>query len=123
MAEVEPPEGLSSRKLVLETGKFNVITAYSLPEAMETLETFPKVHSMVLHSGLCKDGECDRVLREVKRHNSKLLTIAISPSESGVFDGADHTISSHEPQTLLNLLREHFGDPRMPEVKRRGKKR
>jgi len=30
MAEIEPPEGLSGRKLVLEGGKYNVITAYSL---------------------------------------------------------------------------------------------
>jgi hypothetical protein len=41
MAEMEPPEGLSARKLVLETGKFNVITAYSVAEALQTLATFP----------------------------------------------------------------------------------
>jgi response regulator RpfG family c-di-GMP phosphodiesterase len=53
MAEIEPPEGLSARKLVLETGKYNVITAYSLKEALETLATYPKVHAVVLHASLC----------------------------------------------------------------------
>jgi hypothetical protein len=123
MAEVEPPDGVSARKLVLETAKFNVITAYSVAEALETLKTFPKVHVLVLHSSLCKNGECDRVLGDAKKRNSKMLTIAITPSDSGRFKRADYTLSSHEPQELLNLLRSHFGDPRVLEQKGTGKSR
>lgn len=57
MAEVEPPEGLSARKLVLETGKFNVITAYSVEEALETLVAFsPGSRSGSARLGLPADG-------------------------------------------------------------------
>ncbi len=82
MAEMEPPEDLSARKLVLETGKFNVITAYSIPEALETLATFPKVHGVVLHAAICGDGECDKVLGEVKKRLTKALRVALTPSDS-----------------------------------------
>ncbi len=82
MAELEPPDGLSARKLVLETGKFNVITAYSVAEALETLATFPKVHGVVLHAAICGDGECDKVLGEVKKRLTKALRVALTPSDS-----------------------------------------
>lgn len=112
MAEVEPPEGLSARKLVLETGKFNVITAYSVNEALETLATFPKVNAVVLHSSLCKEMECDQVIAEIKKRNPSMIAIALSPTSSQNHKLADHQVSSHEPQGLLNLLRSRFGDPR-----------
>lgn len=112
MAEVEPPEGLSARKLVLETGKFNVITAYSVSEALETLETFPNVHAVVLHSSLCKERDCDNVIVEIKNRHPGMMVIALSPTSSQTFKIADYNVSSHEPQELLNLLRSRFGDPR-----------
>ena len=39
----EFPDSISTRKLVLETAKYNVITAYSGNEAVETLKLFPNV--------------------------------------------------------------------------------
>jgi len=112
MAEVEPPEGLSARKLVLETGKFNVITAYSVQESLDTLSTFPKVHGVVLHASICKHGECEKVLAQLRKRNPNGLIVALATSDSTHYKGADHTISSHEPQQLLNLLQSEFGDPR-----------
>lgn len=67
MAEIEPPEGLSARKLVLETGKFNVTTAYSVKEALETLVAFPRVDVVVLHASVCRDMDCDSVIAEFKK--------------------------------------------------------
>jgi hypothetical protein len=49
--------------------------------------------------------------REAKKQNSQRKVIALSPRGSRVKD-ADHHISSHEPEALLNLLRELYGDPR-----------
>lgn len=115
MAEVEPPEGLSARKLVLETGKFNVITAYSVQETMETLATFPKVHALVLHASICQDGECDHVIARVKVQHPSMRVIALSPTDGHNYKQADHNVSSHEPQELLNLLRSLFGDPSMAQ--------
>ena len=117
MAEMEPPEGLSARKLVLETGKFNVITAYSVEEALETLVAFPRVHVVVLHASLCPEMDCDRVIVELKKRVPIMRVIVLSPTASRDLKLADHTISSHEPQELLNLLRSRFGDPRLPAEK------
>ena len=117
MAEVEPPEGLSARKLVLETGKFDVITAYSVVEAFETLGVFHRVDAVVLHSSLCTKMECDQVVAEIKRRHPNKVVVTISPTRSQNFKLADHQLSSHEPQLLLNLLRERFGDPRAPAEK------
>jgi len=113
MAEMESPEGLSARKLVLETGKFNVITAYSVNEALETLAAFPNVDVLVLHASLCGEMECNDVIAGVKKRAPGMAVIALSPVTSQRFDLADHTISSHEPQELLNLLRTRLGDPRL----------
>lgn len=115
MAEKEPPEGLSARKLVLETGRFNVITAYSVEEALDTLTTFPRVNAVVLHAEMCTEVDCDQVVAQFKKRSPKMLVIALSPTALRKYKLADHNISSHEPQELLNLLRSHFGDLRTTE--------
>jgi len=123
MAEMEPPEGLSARKLVLETGKFNVITAYSIEEALDTLASFPKVHALVLHISMCHEMECDDVITQIKAKVPGVPVIALSPTSARRFALADDTISSHEPQELLNLLRSRFGDPRNLQEKGPRKRR
>jgi hypothetical protein len=97
MAEIEPPEGLSARKLVLETGKYNVITAYSLKEALETLATFPKVHAVVLHASLCKERDCDQVIGEIKQRHPGMTVIALSPVSSHAFKIAE--LQHFQPRT------------------------
>lgn len=112
MAEIEPPEGLSARKLVLETGKFNVITAYSMEEALDTLAVFPKVDAVALHASMCREMECDEAITKIKEKVPGMLVIVLSPTTSHTYKSAEYNISSHEPQELLNLLRSQFGDPR-----------
>ena len=43
---------ISTRKLVIETAKLNVITAFSGREALETLARFPKVDAVVLDANM-----------------------------------------------------------------------
>src|SRR6185503_18744271 len=59
VAEPEPPQSLSVRKLVLETAKFNVLTAHSTREALDIFELFPNISAAVLvgESGL----DCDLI--------------------------------------------------------------
>ena len=52
MAEPEPEQALSARKLVLETAKFNVITAHSVSETRELLQQFPNASALIIHSQL-----------------------------------------------------------------------
>jgi hypothetical protein len=123
MAEVEPPEGLSARKLVLETGKFNVITAYSVQEALDTLAIFPEVDAVVLHSSICQVEVCEQIIGYVKEADPEMLVIALSPNAHTRHKGADYNLSSHEPQELLNLLRSRFGDPRTVQENPRQQRR
>jgi hypothetical protein len=112
VAEPEPAEALSTRKLVMETGKFNVLTAHSSNEAVEIEQQSPALSAMVIVAAL---PEAEKVIRTVKSHRPGLIVILLSPNQTERFGGVDHQVPSHEPEALLNLCRELFGDPR--EVK------
>jgi response regulator RpfG family c-di-GMP phosphodiesterase len=109
IAEPEPHEALSTRKLVLETAKFNVITAYSSEEALELLGAFPNINALVIVSGLKNRAT---VVKTAKKQKPKLPVIILSPNGTSSLEGGDHHVSSHEPEELLQLLRSLFGDPR-----------
>ncbi|HET7747756.1 MAG TPA: response regulator [Terriglobales bacterium] len=110
MAEPEPDQAISARKLVLETAKFNVITAHSAREATELCQRFPKIDALIVHGSL--KGECAKVVAQFKRGDEKKPAILLAPSASASCDGVDHSVSSHSPEELLRLLRQLFGDPR-----------
>ena len=48
----EFPGSISTRKLMIETAKFNVLTAYSGKEALEVFTRFPAVSGVVLTSSV-----------------------------------------------------------------------
>lgn len=110
LAEVESLEGISARKLVLETAKFNVINAYSEEELFGMLDKYPAADALVLHASLC-DLDCDPIISRVKASFPRMKVIAIVPTGRS-YEGADHNISSYEPEELLRLVRSLFGDPR-----------
>jgi len=110
MAEPEPEQALSARKLVLETAKFNVITAHSTRESMALCEQFPGVDALIIHGSL--KGDCAKVVAKFKDCHRNKPAILLAPSPSTSCDGVDHQVSSHNPEELLGLLRQLFGDPR-----------
>lgn len=110
MAEPEPDQAISARKLVLETAKFNVITAHSAREAMDLCQRFPRIDVLIVHGSLQDD--CAKVVARFKGEDGKKLAILLAPSPAMSCDGVDHSVSSHNPEELLRLLRELFGDPR-----------
>jgi len=110
VAEPEPKEALSTRKLVLETGKFNVVTAHSTREALAIFNLFPNVTGVVLVPGA--EIDCDEIASSIRKMTSKTPIIALDPHVAAMLKCADHTVSTHEPMKLLELLRELFGDPR-----------
>ena len=109
MVEPEPPEALSVRKLVVETAKFNVTTAYSTHEATELLSIFPRIDCLVMIADM---KGCETAARKAKTVNPAMPIILLSANQNYRCDDADHHISSHEPEQLLNLLRSVLGDPR-----------
>src|SRR5260370_9502061 len=91
----EFPGSISTRKLVIETAKFNVLTAYSGREALEVFNRFPAVSGIVLDGGL-DDVSSSEVAREVKRSQPKIPIIGFAtPSFTGCPDAYYHLQSLH----------------------------
>ena len=102
--ENENPDALSSRKLVIETEKHNVLTAYSGKEGLEICEKFP-VDAVVVHSAI-RDIPCGEVVKRIKKKKPKLPVVVIAPNVGHHCDSADREIGSHDPQELLEVLKE-----------------
>jgi CheY-like chemotaxis protein len=110
VAEPEPEQALSSRKLLLETFKFNVITAHSVPETLEMVKLFANCDALIVHCGLPGfDG--GEAIKGVRTSAPNMPIIALTPTEQEL-KWADHVVHSHRPQELLQLVQELFGDPR-----------
>jgi CheY-like chemotaxis protein len=96
---------ISTRKLVIETAKFNVITAYSGSEALETVERFPAIDGVVLDIGLRDMSACE-VVHEIKQRSPKLPIIVICLPGSDECPEADHHLEYFDPASLLELLQK-----------------
>jgi DNA-binding response OmpR family regulator len=107
MIEVEQPEGISTRKLVLETARHNVITAYTGEAGAQLLRRFPNVDVAVVHTEL-DDSSFHETIAALRRVRKDLKVIGISPFSDRSHDGADYMLKSHNPQDLLRLLAEEF---------------
>lgn len=116
IAEPEPIEALSTRKLVLESAKFNVITAHDNGEALELFRSFPNIDAVVVVEA--RDIDCEKLAGELRKMNATIPLIALSPRIGAKCENVDHNISSHQPEELLNLVRSLLGDPRQAERRR-----
>jgi hypothetical protein len=96
---------ISTRKLVIETAKFNVITAYSFPEALSTLEIFPRVSGCVVSAS--HDDASARFLRAVR---SKYPEVKLVMTGHNTADDApcDVHVEGYAPDKLLDALRGLF---------------
>ena len=107
MVEVEQPEGISSRKLILETARHNVLTAYSGDGAANLLRRFPNVDLAIVHTEL-EGTEFHSAVRRLKEIRPDLYIVAISPVDNGDLEGVNAVLSSYDPQELLEFLATHF---------------
>lgn len=107
MIEIEQPEGLSARKLVLETAKHNVITAYNGKIGIRLFKRFPDVDAVVVHVDV-QDIPFPEVVRQIREIRPNIPIIALSPIGSIALDDVDYVVPSHQPQAILNVLAEHF---------------
>jgi response regulator RpfG family c-di-GMP phosphodiesterase len=111
VAEPQPSEGISARKLILETARYNVITAYNGPEALEMVDLFPAVDGVIIHAALGDNHIYEQVIEKAAAKNPKQLIILISPTEIGSHASAQYHLSSHDPKQLLDVLLDRFGEP------------
>lgn len=107
--EVEQPDGLSTRKLVLETAKYNVLTAHSGKEGLEIAETHP-VDAIILHHGM-KDVPIPKLARKLKSIGNGTPLVYLAPNINVHIPTADHVVNSHDPGALLNLMQDLVGRP------------
>jgi hypothetical protein len=110
VAEVEPGQALSTRKLVLETAKFNVLTAHSTDEALDIFQSFPNASCLVAAEDETID--CERILKFVRTIRDDIPLVALSPRPGFRCAPANHHLSSYEPEALVQLMRKLLGDPR-----------
>ena len=106
----EFPDSISTRKLVLETAKYNVLTAYSGTEAVDTFKLFPNINGIVMNEAVT-GMDCAALVKELRAIRSDVLLIVTS--SRGVTDCvvADHQLDNFDPASLLNLLRKLVPNP------------
>ncbi len=94
---------ISTRKLVIETAKFNVLTAYSSAEALDMLQRFPAVSGIVLDAGMT-DMPCEKLVNSFKAIQASIPVIVVSHPKYNKCVGADYHIEGFEPGAILKLL-------------------
>jgi response regulator RpfG family c-di-GMP phosphodiesterase len=113
----EFPGNISTRKLVIETAKLNVITAYDPEEAIATLERFPRVDGVVFNAGtlgMSVEKMIER-LRQIVPGITVIVTAATSPRRN---TANEFYIDSLDPAALLECL-EGLNREAMEEIERR----
>ena len=97
------PGSISARKLVIETALLNVITTYSVEEAIGMLARFPAVDGIVLDTEV-KGITCRDLIRRLRAVRSDLPIVTVSPSGHDPCGAEDFHVSSYDPQDLLEQL-------------------
>ena len=100
----EFPGSISTRKLVIETAKFNVITAYDGPEALDCLKRFPNVDGVVVNADMEDDKNCRKLINDLRAIVPKLDVIVISTGGHIRHDRTEHSVDSLNPKELLECL-------------------
>jgi phage terminase large subunit-like protein len=105
---------ISNRKLVLEVGKFNVLTALTVEELYETAEKF-EVDGFVVD---CPEGDALAIetCESLKERHPKKPLFAVVPDSAS--DGtapkcADVVVAGNDAQELLAAVLDVFGTPRL----------
>ena len=106
--ESERTDGLSTRKLLLESAKHNVVTAYSGKEGVEMYKRFPNVDAVCIEAEM-NDAKSASVASSIRKINPKIRIVGLSPRLAARYEWADKTIDSHDPNALLEVLEEMGG--------------
>jgi CheY-like chemotaxis protein len=94
---------ISTRKLVIETAKFNVLTAYSAGEALDTLRRFPAIDGIVMDAEM-PEMPCPDLVKTIKHINPAVPVVIVHRPLSEPCTGADHQLDTFDPKQLLSLL-------------------
>ncbi len=103
IVESEPGQGLSTRKLLLETAKHNVITAYTAREGGRMFNRFPNVDVVCIDTEL-NDLDGYGLVEEIRSKNRDIKILALTPRIGAHYRWADEVVNSHDPAALLKCL-------------------
>jgi response regulator RpfG family c-di-GMP phosphodiesterase len=106
----EFPDSISTRKLVLETAKYNVLTAYSGAEAVEAFKLYPNVSGIVMNEAVT-GMDCAALVKELRTIRPDVLLIVTSSRGTTDCVVADHQLDNFDPASLLTLLRKLVPNP------------
>lgn len=107
IVEAEQTEGISARKMLIESLRHHVMTAYSGSEALELLE---RVHAdvVLVHSHI-EGQSCEDIVSAVAQRFPHVQVVALTPGGSQ-FCGPVTTIDSMRPQDLVRYF-DSAADP------------
>ena len=95
---------ISTRKLVLETAKFNVITAYDAKEGVQSLKRFPKVDGVVVNAELSDMEDCSGLIGHLREIAPQIDVIVTSSGGRPKCGPQVHYVDSFDPKSLLECL-------------------
>jgi CheY-like chemotaxis protein len=113
----EYPGSISTRKLVLESAKLNVLTAYTADEAIRTIERFPNIDGVVVDTQL-KGRPCGELIELLRNTQKGMPIITVSPSGHDPCGGEQFHVSTFDPKQLLEAVKK-ISPTRMSYVMKR----
>ncbi|HVU48027.1 MAG TPA: response regulator [Terracidiphilus sp.] len=102
------PGTISTRKLVIETAQLNVLTAYSVQEALALFARFPDINGIVFDTEIA-GTPCPKFIEKLRAIRNDIPIVTVSPTGEDKCDGEQYHVSSYDPQTLLDQLRHICG--------------
>ncbi len=103
----EFPGSISTRKLVLETAKYNVITAYTSSEAVDTVRRFPNVDGVVMDAS-GHEETCAELVAKLRAIVPELKIVLTSGRHLVNCGAVDLHLDSYDPRKLLDALAKLF---------------
>ncbi len=106
--DVVTPNALSDLKLIIETAKFNVLTAFNSGELLATAQKYD-ADAFVIDSVIL-DVHPAELMKELRRlYPAKPLVLVGDDS----LDGFDATLRPGNPAAVVDYLLKTFGQPRV----------
>ena len=96
-------EGLSPRKVLIESAKHNVVTAYSPDEGVATFRRFSNVDAVAIDARF-GDDLCDGMTQTIKNTHPQVKVVAFMSADDHQCKWADYRVEPHDPKALLDLL-------------------
>ena len=89
---------------MIESAKFNVITAYDADEAITCLKRFPKVDGAVINAAMGNDEECKVLIENLRKIVPQLEIVVTSAGGYRRCGQNEHHVDSLDPKQLLGCL-------------------